>query len=202
MELPMDPVEFARLQAIYESVKHIPSDTESLRDDDYLLLGRFVQVFCVADLESRRVIAAMQAIVGNKSVDVRKLPDKTVIEHLAISARDWPGQKAIGKGLAAVADIFSKHHHVRNICAHWAARRIKGHDAYFFISTSGNHKPPLGGYHVGPDDPDADAEFRMLEKNVIMEELIKLQHHATFLGSLAPHLENNIVALKKQHGAK
>jgi len=201
MELYMDPVELARLQAIFESVKHIPSDTESLRDEDYLLLGQFVQVFCVADLESRRVIAAMQTIVGNKSVDVRKLPDKTVIEHLAISARDWPGQKEIGKGLAVVADTLSKHHQVRHICAHWAARRIKGHDAYFFISTSGNHKPPVGGHHVGADDPDADAEFRMLAKTMIMEELIKLRQHATFLGSLAPYLENNIVALKKQHGA-
>jgi len=144
----------------------------------------------------------MQAIIGNKSVDVKKLPDKTVIEHLAISARAWPGQKELGKGLAAVADIFAKHHQVRNICSHWAARRIKGHDAYFFISTSGNHKPPMGGHHVGPDDPDADAEFRMLEKTMIMEELTKLQKHATFLGSLAPYLENNLANLKHHLGAK
>jgi hypothetical protein len=197
----MDPVQQARLEAIYASIKSAQGDTEPLQEEDYLLLGRFIQAFCVADFEARRVLVAMQAIVGKKSVEIRKLPDKTVIEHLASGAKTWPGQKEIGEGVAKVAAILDMHHQIRHTFAHWAGRRVKGHDALMFLSTSLSHKPPVGGHYVGPGDPGADSEFRLMEKVHIREELPKLMGHATYLGNLAKHLEDNKEELRKTFGA-
>lgn len=197
----MDPVQQARLEAIYASIKSVQGDTEPLQEEDYLLLGRFIQAFCVADFEARRVLLAMQTILGKGSVEIRKLPDKTVIEHLASGAKTWPGQKEIGEGVANVAAILDMHHQVRHIFAHWAGRRVKGHDALMFLSTSLNHKPPAGGHYVGPGDPDADSEFRIMEKVHIREELPKLIGHTSYLGNLAKHLEDNKDELCKTLGS-
>lgn len=197
----MDPLQQARLEAIYTSIKSVQGDTEPLQDEDYLLLGRFIQAFCVADFEARRVLVAMQAIVGKKSVEIRKLPDKTVIEHLASSAKTWPGQSEIGEGVAKVAATLDMHHQIRHTFAHWAGRRVKGHDALMFLSTSLNHKPPVGGHYVGPGDPDADSEFRIMEKVHIREELPKLMGHASYLGNLAKHLEDNKDVLRNTFGS-
>lgn len=185
-----------RLEEIYGHIKDFASDTVPLGDDDYRLFGRFIQVFCVADFSARRVVEGMRNIMSLPEIDIGKLSDKDVIGHLIRCGREWPGAANIGEGVVKAGVTLEMHHSVRHSLAHWAARRIRGYDAYFFLTASDNHKPPPGGHRIETPDVGANASFRLFPAAELRDELTKLEGHAQWLSELNDYLRTNADALK------
>jgi len=188
--------EQAALYDAYNSLRDMYADTERLRTSDFELIGRMVQVFCVADFESRRIIEAIGDL-GGKVVNVASMADKDVPVHLVRCGREWNGPSDIGAALEQAGDCFSKHQQVRHTLAHWAGRRIKGHDAYLFLATRLNHRPPEGWERIPSDDTDATAGFRVLLEPQLRRYQGKFEQHAQYLGQLSHRLEDQAATARK-----
>lgn len=181
--------EQAALYSAYNSLRDLYADTERLRPNDFQLIGRVVQVFCVADFESRRIVGAVGELVG-KSVNVANMRDTDVPTHVERCGREWRGDPQTGTALVQAGILFGANQQVRHSLAHWAGRRIKGHEAYFFLSTRLNHKSPEGWGRVPSDDANANAGFRILLIPQLERILVELERHAQFLGQLSRRLED------------
>lgn len=182
------------MQAALEAVDDVYEDTVRLRTADYELFGRIIQLFCVTDVESRRVIGAMRTILGLPALEVGKLTDKDVPIHLKGVADKWTGSNEVRTVVLSASEFFSAHEHIRHSIAHWAARRIRGHDAFYFISTRLNHKTPNSWHQVPNEEPGGDAGFRLLLASQLERLLTQGEPLAHFLGTLAPTLEVAIAA--------
>lgn len=184
----------------------LEDETEYLTPADYELIGRFIQAYCISDYTSRRIIAAMRRISSSPAMDVAKLSDKDVIEHLRRSGENWAGTNDTGASIVKVANTLEMHHHLRHSFAHFAARRIKGEDAFLLLTTSANHRDPPTGVKITTEVPDEPREgthlasFRAVPLQELRDELLRLQKNAQGLSELAYHLETNLVMLIAEHG--
>lgn len=185
------------LKAMYAALGSISdklADTERLRNTDYELIGRVIQLFCVIDLESRRVIGAMREIRDLPPIKVANLNDKDVPMHLKAVAEDWEGTEVVREKVLMASAFVSTHEHIRHSLAHWAGRRIRGHEALYFVSTRLNHKTPDSWHEVPSTDPQSDAGFRLLLVGHLKVLLKQGEPLAQLLGNLAPSLEMAITA--------
>ena len=191
-----------RLEAIHGSIRDFATDTIPLFESDYRLFGRFIQAFCVADFSARRVVVAMRGIMSMPEINVAMLPDKDVIAHLIRCGESWSGQRDIADGVIKAGRTLEMHHSIRHSMAHWAARRLRDHDAYYFLTTSENHKAPPGGRRIDTLDDEPNANFRLLPATGIREELVKLEDHAQWLSDLYNYLQTNSDELKAGYGGR
>jgi len=195
-----------RLAADIRDSFSLEEKTEQLRPEDYELIGRFIQVYCVSDYTARRIIKAMRDIASAPAMDASKLTDKNVIEHLSKCGETWTGQEGIDVWIQAVAKTLEMHHHLRHAFAHFAARRLKGEEVLFLLTTSANHKDPPTGIRIETEIPKQLTEgshlasFRLIPLQQLSEELITLQKNAQSLSEFAHHLETNLVRLKTASG--
>lgn len=183
----------------------LEGETEQLTSADYELIGRFIQAYCISDYTSRRIVAAMRSIALSPAMDVAKLSDKDVIEHLRRCGESWTGKKGSGSWVVTVAKTLEMHHHLRHAFAHFAARRIKGEDAFLLLTTSANHRDPPTGVKITTEVPDEPREgthlasFRAVPLQELRDELLRLQKNAQGLSEFAYHLEKNLAQLRAEN---
>ena len=201
-----DPdADFDRLASKVRNAINLEDETEYLTPADYELIGRFIQAYCISDYTSRRIIAAIRKISSSPAMDVAKLSDKHVIEHLRRCGENWRGENDTGASVVSVANTLEMHHHLRHSFAHFAARRIKGEDAFLLLTTSTNHRDPPTGINITtevrdePRDGTHLASFRAVPLQELRGELLRLQKNAQGLSELAYHLETNLAKLMAEH---
>lgn len=194
-----------RLAAGMRGSFSLDGQTEQLRTEDYELIGRFIQVYCVSDYTARRVITAMRHIASVAEMDSSKLSDKDVIEHLHKCGESWKVQDGGSEWIQSVAKTLEMHHHLRHSFAHFAARRMKDENVLFLLTTSAKHKDPPTGIKIETNIPERMTEgshlasFRLIPLQELREELVRLQQNAQALSEFAHHLETNLVRLKAAH---
>jgi len=197
--------ETKKLVDTYKRMENFSADTERFSEDDYALIGRFIQAYCVADFEARRVIAVMREISGAPSIDTGQLSDKDTISHLSLAASSWKGDENIAMGVAKAAEILKMHHNIRHTFSHFAGRRIRHEDVFVFLSTSKRHNKLESGVEVN-SDTDGDAYFRALPIKNVKEEVVKLEGHGQYLGNIGSFLRENaqqiIDGLSGDHAAE
>lgn len=190
----MDDLLKARL-----SIGHLLHDTHPLSAQDYELIGAFVQTYCVADLESRRVINCLSHIrLGEPTEFALRLNDKDTLEHLVACADSCTWNSDLSVGLRRVAEIFVQHRQIRHMFAHWAGRKIPSHDALIFFTTSmDKQKMPIGSTIFESSD-DANLRYGLMPRPAVVEELDKLVGHAKYLGAIAAELESKAPQIAEQ----
>lgn len=178
------------------SLGHVLNDSAPLIANDYQLIGRFVQAYCIADLEARMAINALnQTHTGIATDYALRLNDKDVIDHLERGAQEWQGEPEVREGLLMVVAILRGHRHLRHMFAHWAGRRIPKHDAYIFFTAS------LGNQKIGEGEDffeqveGANIRYGVIPIDKLVEELNKLQGHVQYLTNMGRQIAAQVEAI-------
>lgn len=181
------------------SLAHLMNDTHSLTGHDYELIGKFVQTYCVADLEARRVINFLTHVrLGAATTFALKLNDKDVLDHLIACADNCVWNIELAEGIRKAAEIFVLHRHIRHMFAHWAGRRIPSQDSFIFFTASlGKQKLPHGAFMIEEDD-DANIQYGIMPVSNLLVEQKKLESHAQYIANMGQQLETNVIQLAKQ----
>lgn len=180
------------------SLDHPINDTHPLKDLDYELIGRFVQTYCIADLEARRVINCLTHIrQGNPTTFALKLNDKDALDHLIACADSCVWNLELAEGIRKAAEIFVLHRQFRHMFAHWAGRRVPDHDVYIFFTASlGKQKLPKGAVKFEEDD-DANIQYGVMPISSLLEETKKLEGHVQYLANIGTELEAKAAKIAK-----
>ncbi len=172
------------------SLGHVINDSHPLSAQEYELIGRFVQTYCFADLESRRVINHLTHIrKGTPTKFALTLNDKDALDHLMACAETCTWDLDLAEGIRKAAEILVQHRHLRHMFAHWAGRRVLGHDALIFFTASlGNQKIPVDAVRFEESD-EPNMRYGLMPESNVREELKKLEGHVKYLSAMAAQLE-------------
>ncbi|CAM5216401.1 hypothetical protein CDEF62S_00150 [Castellaniella defragrans] len=181
------------------SLGNLMKGTHPLSGHDYELIGKFVQTYCVADLEARRVINCLTHIrLGATTTFALKLNDKDALAHLIACADTCVWNIELAEGIRNAAEIFVQHRHIRHMFAHWAGRRIPGHNSFIFFTASlEKQKLPQGAVMIENVD-DANVQYGLMPISNLLEEQKKLEGHAQYIGNMGRQLEEKAVQIAKQ----
>lgn len=190
--MPLNPIDAGRnnLLKARASLSHVINDSHPLSTQDYELIGRFVQTYCFADLESRRVINHLTHIrKGAPTEFALNLNDKDALDHLLACADCCTWNLDLSEGIRKAAETLMQHRHLRHMFAHWAGRRIPDHDALIlFTSSLGKQKIPIDAVIFEQDDAP-NMQYGIIPFASVSEELDKLEGHVKYLAAMAAQLE-------------
>ena len=192
-EIPAD------LLAARMSLDHLMNSTHPLSGNDYALIGKFVQTYCVADLEARRVINCLTHIrTGKATTFALKLNDKDALEHLIACADSCVWNIDLAEGIRKAAEIFVLHRHIRHMFAHWAGRRIPSYSSFIFFTASlGKQKLPPGATII-EDNDGANVRYGLMPISNLLEEQTKLEAHAEYIANIGFQLEAKAPQIAEQ----
>lgn len=127
---PFESEQLQSLRAHYETLEL--HDLLPLAREDIFLIGAFVQTFNFIELNLRRsieVFCAAGLIAPKKQVHTSELVElvKNAVSKLGLAAPEL--SDTLGK-----LDEIEFRRPVRNLLAHWAARRVPGYDAIALLS--------------------------------------------------------------------
>jgi len=181
------------------SLGNLMKGTHPLAGHDYELIGKFVQTYCVADLEARRVINCLTHIrLGTATTFALKLNDKDALAHLIACADNCVWNIELAEGIRKAAEIFVQHRHIRHMFAHWAGRRIPGHNCFIFFTASlDKQKLPQGAVMIENVD-DANVQYGLMPISNLLEEQKKLEGHAQYIGNMGRQLEAKAIQIAQQ----
>ncbi|WP_431228940.1 hypothetical protein [Burkholderia contaminans] len=181
------------------SLGHPMNDTHPLSGHDYELIGKFVQTYCVADLEARRMINCLTHIrLGTATTFALKLNDKDALAHLIACADACVWNIELAEGIRKAAEIFVQHRHIRHMFAHWAGRRIPSHNSFIFFTASlSNQKLPQGAVMIEEDD-DANVQYGIMPIPNLLEEQKKLEGHVQYIANIGRQLEAKAIQIAEQ----
>ncbi len=173
------------------SLGHILHDTEPLSVQDYTLIGKFIQSYCSADFEARRVINSLSYIrLGESTSFALKLNDKDTLEHLMACADSCTWNADLAEGVRKVAEIFVMHRQLRHIFAHWSGRRVPGYAALIFITKSlDKQRLPKDAVMFEQED-DANTQYSLISISNVLQEQAKLEENSKYLANIAAQLES------------
>lgn len=191
--------EIRKLEMARKSLPHVLNDTAPLEGDDYFKIGLFIQTYCFADFEARRIINLLAQIQsGEPSSYALKLNDKDTIEHLKRHAAGCVWNEDVSEGLSKAAEILAGHRMIRHTFAHWSGRRIPDHDAYIFFTAN------LAGQKI-PDDAtkfeeheEANTQYAVMPVSQLEQELEKLKGHVQYMTNIRRQLEAKVNDIAEQ----
>lgn len=171
------------------SLGHVINDSHPLSAQEYELIGRFVQTYCFADLESRRVINHLTHITkGAPTQFALQLNDKDALDHLLACADTCTWNLDLAEGICKAAEILVQHRYIRHMFAHWAGRRVLGHDVLIFFTASlGKQNMPIDAVKF-EDTEDPNMQYGLIPISNVLEELKKLEGHVRYLTAMAAQL--------------
>ncbi len=164
------------------------SATTDLRDSDFALMGKLIQLYCYADLNARRIIDALRhAAFGAEARYASRLQDAQVFPKLReITAELW--ESNIREGILKAADNMEMHRVHRHNFAHWAARRVGSEEALVLFTKNAREAERRDGE---PQQPD-ELKYAIVPLGIFVEEVQKLEGHAQYLAKSAAHVERYI----------
>lgn len=191
--------EIRKLEMARKSLRHVLNDTAPLEKDDYFKIGQFIQSYCFADFEARRIINLLEQIQSGKPATYAlKLNDKDTIEHLKCQAEDCVWNKNVSEGLSKAAEILGVHRPIRHMFAHWSGRRIPAHDAYiFFTANLGGQKIPDGAPKFEQHE-EANVQYGLMPASQLEQELEKLKEHVQYMTNIGRQLEAKVSDIAEQ----
>lgn len=185
-----DPLEAEKLVAEIDQTIRVDPDmylnqTSGLLDADFELMGRFVQTYCFADLNARRMIDAVKhASKGSEKRNAGRLQDKQVFEELEKAIAMLPAG-TLRDGLMRGATTIGMHYGLRHIFAHWGGRRVKGQDALILFTKNTREAEKKSGLTGAPDE----LTWVVIPLAALRSEMIKLESHSQFLAASAARFE-------------
>ena len=118
------PIDVAELKRLREELlvenDWISKSTCLPTDADFALMGKFIQLYCYAEFNARRLADALSTkITGLRAINYYRLNDTDLLIHLRkLASRDIWNPDMKSKILMAV-DILEMHRTHRHSFAHW-----------------------------------------------------------------------------------
>ena len=168
--------------------------TIDLTDADMLVMGKFIQLYCYGDLNARRIIDALRlAAIGPNAMNASRLQDAQVFPKLR-EAADLLWDSNLKEGLHKAAETIELHRTHRHTFAHWAARRIPGHDALIVFSKNAREAERRDGIAPQP----TEMKYGIVPMEGFKSELPKLEGHTLYLAESASHVETHIEEFRER----
>ncbi len=131
------PIEFRNERSEYlekEANKHQAHEFLNLTNDDFMLLGKYIQMYCFIELNIHRLFNKLVSegvitIRTNKKVSVPYILDK-LIDLVKINFVEF---SRVDDVIAKLKEIKYRRDY-RNIFAHWAAKKIPNEDGIIFFT--------------------------------------------------------------------
>ena len=181
------------------SLGHLLHDSQPLSTDDYTLIGKFIQSYCIADFEARRVINSLTHIrLGEPTSFALKLNEKDALEHLMACADTCTWNADLAEGIRKAAEIFVVHRQLRHIFAHWAGRKIPGHDALIFFTSSMDKQRLSKNAVMLEQHEEANIQYGLVPVSNVLQEQAKLEGHSDYLANIASQLESKAPEIARQ----
>jgi hypothetical protein len=167
--------------------------TAPLTDADFAFMGRFIQSYCYADLNARRIIDYIRsAALGPDKKNAGILQDAQVFPKLREVAEMLPTGD-LREGLIKAANLLEMQVVHRHQFAHWATRRIVGHNVLvMFTKNSREGEKRLGG----KPEPDA-LTYGLVPLGPWSNELPILEANGRYLAEIAADIALDLSAYKK-----
>ena len=194
----LDPYDLAILIAIQREIAAGPdaylTKTDPLTKDDLVLIGSLIQTYNYADLNARLIIDNLRhAAEGPQAQNAGVIQDAQVYEKLIEAAKLLPDTADMRRDLIKAASTFQMHQQHRHHFAHWATRRIRGHDALFMMTYKAQEsKKRLGK----PSEPN-ETTYAVMALAPLLAEMEKLEGHSKWLASEAARVFVNFDDFQK-----
>lgn len=183
----------------YMSADNWLENTDVLSQKDFSLIGRFIQIYCIADFNARRVIDVMREIrTGQKDNFASTLNEVDVLLHLRRSGEMWMGREDVREALTNLVNLLEMHRQFRHYFAHWVVRRVKGVDVFLILTKSAENPSKRGGIRQDVDK----ATYAVFMADTLRDEMVKLIEQGEFLAKFASFLEGNRSSLRDEHRSR
>jgi len=191
-----DEIQLQKLASSISEDENWLERTLPLKKSDYSFIGAFIQSYCIADFNSRRLINAMRAIYINDNKDfAARLSDADVLLHLSKFAEQWHGIAHVSEGIGRAARTLEMHRIHRHHFAHWIIRRMQSADAFLMLTKNASEAEKRDGKAQGIDE----AKWGLVMVKGLKAELVKLQGHSDYLGKIAVKLEQQAIELRAEY---
>ncbi|WP_146121012.1 hypothetical protein [Achromobacter sp. MYb9] len=177
----------APLDVLAESSNVSPADCE--------LMGRFIQQYCFADLNARRIIDLLQhAALGECARNAGNLRDAQVFQKLRdVASSLWASD--LKDGLFRASETIEMHRVHRHNFAHWAARRVRGEDALILFTLNATE----ARRRTGSPPESGELVYALVSTIGLREELDKLVGHTEYLAISAAYIDQNFELFSKKY---
>ncbi|WP_370546597.1 hypothetical protein NMD64_07930 [Edwardsiella tarda] len=132
------PLEYRSERVKYlerEASKYQTHELWNLTNDDFMLLGKYVQMYCFIELNIQRLFneLKLKGIIKTKSKDKLNVP--CILDKLIeLVSKNLIESSGVNEVIGKLNEIKSRRDY-RNIFAHWAAKRIPNEDGMIFFSS-------------------------------------------------------------------
>lgn len=143
------PIEYRNERVEYleqEANKYQVHELWNLTNEDFMLLGQYIQMYCFIELNMHRLFNKLDStgIIKTKPKDKVNIPyilDKLI----ALVSEELIESSKVDEVTGKLQEIKYRRDY-RNIFAHWAAKRIPNEDGMiFFASDARDYKKVFGG---------------------------------------------------------
>lgn len=136
------------------SPDQLAAELRPLTQQDYALIGAFVQLICFADFNIRRAANALQMAPGRtgRRSKVYWMQDSQVIDYLIKLIREVdvpPDERDAG---AAALEFISRMSELRHHLAHWATKRFPQANAFIMMTMNAKEGHRRSGIAVSEED--------------------------------------------------
>lgn len=158
--------------------------TKPLKAADLVFMATIIQAYSYADLNGRLIIDHIRhAAFGPEKQNAGRLHDAQVFAKLQEAAGLLPDGK-MKEGIIRAASTLALHVIQRHHFAHWAIRRVKGHDVFVFYTYNAKEAEKRLGQKVEP----GEIIYGAVGRKTLRAELKKIDGHASYLAAAAVHI--------------
>lgn len=170
------------------------NNTSPLNEEDFSLIGKFIQMYCSADYRGRHLVNQMRQINGSGDRGFgNKLTEEQVLMHLSLQSDKLEGFQNIKEGLIKAVEILKLHRLRRHELSHWMFRRVKDNDVYICLTTNGVEASRRGVDGVLDDC----VGFGLIPVEDLKEEMRKLRGHIDYFVEVSVFFTRHIESVKK-----
>jgi len=163
------------LEKVLAGLGDNPSSLAGLKSDDLRLIGSFIQIYNYIELNLRRsieIFARSNLLDDAVARKHHRISSKLLVQTLkAAVVKLDPSIEDIDKNLKKLDEIEYRRS-VRNLLAHWAAKRIPGEDAIVLMSKDGLDEKQISGEDQSRDDYVRTAIFDLADLRGLVQHIV------------------------------
>jgi hypothetical protein len=175
------------LAKIVEEIESRPGQSvallQNLTKNDYAIIGQFIQLYCYADLNIRRIMKAASTVDATQKAP--KVRDSEALEFLRQLPDNFHIPHETRVGILATANTLILNNSIRHSFAHWAIKRVRGKDAFAVFSAN----EVEAKHRSGEPLPSGHIKFGIVAIRHITEQLRILKGNDIFLARFATKIE-------------
>lgn len=168
----------------------LDKETSPCGKEEFFQIGAFIQAYCAADYNARRIIDAVRLLSKPPLPRIASgLNDADVYLHLRRCCEsDFVEDQVKGDVMKAV-ETLEMHRHLRHHFAHWVAREVNKYKAFVCLTAKQGDPKKHGGIELS----DGASMYAIIPRRILMDETAKIAGHADYLAQIAAYLENKSV---------